>query len=101
MPRPLNIWGPGVHQDTRDFNQDTVDGAESVPTMFRMDSAFRERVRLTIATALAVAPRSVKKAFADQFDAQQQEASRKLSQAVAEAVLQVYEVVEKPLPPPG
>jgi hypothetical protein len=69
--------------------------------MFCMDAHFRERLRLVIATALAVAPRSVKRAFADRYDAGQQDASRKLSLAAADAVLRVYEVAEKPLPPPG
>ena len=69
--------------------------------MPRMESALRERIRLIVATALAVAPASVKRAFADRTHAQQQEASRKLSQAVADAVLQVYEVAEKPPAPPG
>jgi hypothetical protein len=69
--------------------------------MVCMDPAFRERVRLTIATALAVAPAPVKKAFADRYSPQQQDASRKLSQAITETVLQAYNVSEKPLPPPG
>ena len=66
-----------------------------------MDSALRERIRLTIATALAVAPAAVKRAFADRTHSGQQDASRKLSQAVADAVLQAYQVAEKPPPPPG
>ena len=82
-------------------NSDTVDSREFVPTLFPMDAGFRERLRLVIATALAVAPRAVKQAFADRTNAKEQEASRKLSQAAAEAVLRAYEVAEKPLPPPG
>ena len=91
----MSCGGPGV------CNPWHVDRLEFVPIMFRMDAAFRERVRLTIATALAVAPRAVKRAFADRHDAGQQDASRTLSQAAADALLRAYEVTDKPLPPPG
>ncbi len=60
-----------------------------------MESVLRERLRLVISVALGVAPRSVKKAFADRYDPKSEEASRKLSQAAADAVLRVYDVTEK------
>jgi hypothetical protein len=66
-----------------------------------MDSSFRERLRLVISVALTTAPRAVKKAFADRYDERQQDSARRLSQAAADAVLQSYDVSEKPLPAPG
>jgi hypothetical protein len=64
-------------------------------------SADREYLRQVVAVALAVAPRAVKKAFADRRDAFHEQAQRQLSQAVADAVLQTFIVEPKPLPPPG
>jgi hypothetical protein len=67
-----------------------------------MDEANRERLRLVIAVALRIAPTVVKKAFADRksgYDSD--DAARHLSQAATDAVLQAYDVVEKPPSPPG
>ncbi len=66
-----------------------------------MDPSFRERLRLVISVAIMTAPRAVKQAFADRYSEREQESARKLSQAAADAVLQAYDVTEKPLPPPG
>lgn len=66
-----------------------------------MDSSSSERLRLVISVALATAPRAVKKAFADRYSEREQDSVRRLSQAAADAVLQTYDMTEKPLAPPG
>jgi hypothetical protein len=66
-----------------------------------MERSIHEFLRQVISVALAVAPRAVKRAFVDRTDPKQQEAQRKLSQAVADAVVRTFEVAPKPLPPPG
>jgi hypothetical protein len=66
-----------------------------------MDSVLRERLRLVISVALGVAPRTVKKAFADRYNPKPEEASRRLSEAAADAVLQVYDLAEKQHPDRG
>jgi len=61
-----------------------------------MNSTLKERLRLVIAVALSVAPKRVKRAFADRHDPTTQDASRHLSEAVTEAVVRAYEVKPKP-----
>ena len=68
---------------------------------FVLMESIHEFLRQVISVALAVAPRAVKRAFVDRTDPKQQEAQRKLSQAVADAVVRSFEVAPKPLPPPG
>ena len=63
-----------------------------------MDQATRDHLRVVIAVALAVAPRAVKRAFADRCDADHHSARRELSHAAAEAVLQHFEITRKPDP---
>jgi hypothetical protein len=61
-----------------------------------MDQALREYLRVVIAVALTVVPRSVKRAFVDRTDEKHEAAGRQLSQAAADAVLQSFEVQRKP-----
>ena len=60
----------------------TVDQPQDdVPNPFSWMLMLRERLRLVIATALAVAPGRVKKAFADRRSPKTEETSRVLSEA--------------------
>ncbi len=61
-----------------------------------MDSIGRERLRLVIAVALGLVPRHLKKAFADRADPRTEEAARHLSNAATDAVLDVYDLTERP-----
>jgi len=63
-----------------------------------MDDALREQLRTHISVALAVAPKSVKRAFIDSTNPGQQAAQRALSQAVADYVLGAFEVSLKRAP---
>jgi hypothetical protein len=66
-----------------------------------LDAADREYLRQVIAVALAVAPRRIKRAFADRTDKDHDAAQRHLSQSAADAVVQCFDLQRKPLPPPG
>jgi hypothetical protein len=66
-----------------------------------MPTDIREQLRIIIAVALAVAPKRLKQAFADRYDAKHEAAQKHLSAEAADAVLQSFEVSPKPLPPMG
>lgn len=61
-----------------------------------MAEADREHLRVVISVALATAPKRVKRAWLDRYDEQHQAAGRQLGQAVADAVLQSFDVARKP-----
>jgi hypothetical protein len=61
-----------------------------------MDAALRECLRIVISVALSLAPKAVKRAYADRFDETHEKAKRQLSQAAADAVLQSFDVELKP-----
>jgi hypothetical protein len=61
-----------------------------------MDAALREYLRIVISVALSVAPKAVKRAYADRYAETHEAAKRQLSQTAADAVLQSFEVERKP-----
>jgi hypothetical protein len=61
-----------------------------------MDAALREYLRIVISVALSLAPKAIKRAYADRYDETHEKAKRQLSQAAADAVLQCFDVERKP-----
>ena len=63
-----------------------------------MESVDPKRLRDVIAVALACAKRSTKKAYADRYGPEEQEARGELAAAVTEAVLTYLHQLEHPTP---
>ena len=63
-----------------------------------MDDASREQLRTHIRVALAVAPKSIKRAFIDHTNPGQQAAQRALSLAITDYVLGAFDVTLKRAP---
>jgi hypothetical protein len=66
-----------------------------------MDSPDRDFLHSVISVALAVAPRSVKEAFAERALPQSEVAQRQLAAAVTDAVTESFEVSRRAQPPLG